>query len=96
LYVYVVPLPQERQRHAEGADNWQQSFYMPGKFDTGVATWYTWLNRFGQELPVMAHSITDLPPLMSRQQVLDRFEQHTKHCTKCQKVSGRVHDCAGC
>jgi hypothetical protein len=66
---------------------------MPGKFDTGVATWYTWLKRFGNQLPVMAKSITDLPPLMSRQQVLDRYEQHTKHCTKCQKVGCGVYDC---
>jgi len=66
---------------------------MPGTSDTGVSTWYTWLKRFGRELPGMAHSVTDLAPLMSRQQVLDRYEQHTKHCSKCQKVRSGLLGC---
>lgn len=82
----TLPMSQERQRLAAGPDNWRQDFYMPGTSDTGVTTWFTWLKRFGRELPVMARSVTDLPPLMSREQVLDRYEQHTKHCTKCQQV----------
>jgi hypothetical protein len=33
---------QERQLLAEGVAGWQQSYYMPGTSDTGVAAWRAW------------------------------------------------------
>lgn len=56
--------------------------------DTGVAAWRAWLQRYGSAMPLLPKQLSDLPPLMSRRQALDRFEQHTKHCPDCQKVRG--------
>lgn len=36
------------------------------------------MSRFGSALPVLPRSLEDLPPEMSRQQVLDRYHQHTQ------------------
>lgn len=78
--------PQERQLLAEGVNGWQQNYFMPGTSDTGVAAWRAWLQRYGSAMPLLPRKLEDLPPLMSRRQALDRFEQHTKHCPDCQKV----------
>ena len=61
---------------------------MPGTSDTGVAAWRAWLSRYGAAMPLLPRRPQDLPPLMSRREALDRFEQHTKHCPDCQRVSG--------
>jgi hypothetical protein len=79
-------LLQERQLLAEGTSGWQQSYYMPGTSDTGVAAWRSWLSKFGQAMPVLPRKLEDLPPLMDRRQSLDRYSQHTAHCPDCQKV----------
>jgi hypothetical protein len=77
---------QERQLLAEGVNSWQQNYFMPGTSDTGVAAWRAWLQRYGSAMPLLPKKLSDLPPLMSRRQALDRFEQHTKHCPDCMKV----------
>jgi len=59
---------------------WQQEYYMPANADTGVVAWRQWFQRFGQQEPT---SQLPAPPLLPREQVLDRFNQHTKHCVHC-------------
>lgn len=86
---YVLHV-QERQLLAEGVNTWQQNYFMPGTSDTGVAAWRAWLQRYGSAMPLLPRRLADLPPLMSRRQALDRFEQHTKHCPDCQKTLKRV------
>jgi hypothetical protein len=44
------------------------------------------LQRYGAAMPLLPRKPGDLPPLMSRREALDRFEQHTKHCPDCQRV----------
>jgi hypothetical protein len=58
------------------------------RWNTGVAAWRAWLQKYGSAMPLLPKQLSDLPPLMSRRQALDRFEQHTKHCPDCQKVRG--------
>lgn len=90
----VVTHKQERQLLAEGVNTWQQNYFMPGTSDTGVAAWRAWLQKFGAAMPLLPRRLEDLPPLMSRRQALDRYEQHTKHCPDCQKVccAGERHE----
>eukprot|EP00879_Flechtneria_rotunda_P013512 GHRR01014109.1.p1 GENE.GHRR01014109.1~~GHRR01014109.1.p1 ORF type:complete len:485 (+),score=156.42 GHRR01014109.1:529-1983(+) len=77
---------QERQLLAEGVAGWQQNYYMPGYSDTGVAAWRSWLQKYGNAMPVLPRKLSDLPPLMDRRQTLDRYHQHTQHCPDCQKA----------
>lgn len=56
---------------------------MPGSSDAAVLGWRKWLDTFGAALPTLPRSAADLPPLLPREQVLDRFNQHTKICPHC-------------
>lgn len=56
----------------------------------GVAAWRSWLNKYGCNMPLLPKTLDDLPPLMSRRESLDRFNQHTAHCPDCQKVRKRM------
>ncbi|KAF8073221.1 hypothetical protein HT031_000882 [Scenedesmus sp. PABB004] len=81
---------QERELLAEGAAGWQRAYYMPGTSDTGVAAWRSWLSRYGSAMPLLPRKLSDLPPLMSRRESLDRFGQHTAHCPDCHKALKRI------
>jgi pheophorbide a oxygenase len=76
--------------HSEAEGEWRRAYYMPGKFDTGVAAWRSWLERFGRKLPVLPRRLSDLPPLMEPRVVLDRWSQHTQHCLACQRTLKRI------
>ena len=34
--------------------------------------------------------LSDLPPLMTRREALDRLSQHTRHCPSCQRALKRI------
>jgi hypothetical protein len=51
---------------------------MPGSSDASVLALRKWLDTFGAALPTLPRSAADLPPLMPREVVLDRFKQHTE------------------
>jgi hypothetical protein len=76
--------------YGEAEGEWRRAYYMPGKFDTGVAAWRSWLERFGRKLPVLPRRLSDLPPLMEPRVVLDRWSQHTQHCPTCQRALKRI------
>ncbi|KAF6259816.1 pheophorbide a oxygenase [Scenedesmus sp. NREL 46B-D3] len=69
----------ERGDHA----SWSKQYYLPAAADAAVVSWRRWIDRFGSQLPVLPRGAHDLPPLMSREQVFDRYSQHTKHCPHC-------------
>ena len=44
------------------------------------------MDTFGRALPVLPKSAADLPPLLKREEVFNRYEQHTKHCPDCSRA----------
>lgn len=75
----------ERTLYERGDHNsWSKQYYMPAAADAAVVSWRKWIDKFGSNLPVLPKSAADLPPLMTREQVFDRYHQHTQHCPHCQ------------
>lgn len=69
----VACLVQERTLYARGNHaSWSKQYYMPATADTAVLAWRKWLDRFGDQLPVLPKTAADLPPLLPREQVFDR------------------------
>ncbi|GAX76051.1 hypothetical protein CEUSTIGMA_g3494.t1 [Chlamydomonas eustigma] len=80
---YMLHL-EERKLLARG-NNWSREYFMPANADTGVIAWRRWLRDFGGEVPTLR--ATDvMPDAMPREQVLDRYHQHTKNCKDCQQA----------
>ncbi|WIA44126.1 hypothetical protein OEZ86_010468 [Tetradesmus obliquus] len=69
----------ERGNHT----SWSRQYYMPAAADAAVMSWRKWIDKFGSNLPVLPSSAADLPPMMAREQVFDRYNQHTKDCPHC-------------
>ncbi|KAI8465279.1 MAG: pheophorbide a oxygenase [Monoraphidium minutum] len=69
---------------------WREAYFMPGASDTGVSSWRSWLDSYGRAFPLLPSSLADLPPQMTRRQVLDRFSQHTEHCPSCRSTLARI------
>lgn len=64
-----------------------QRVYLPAEADRGPAAFWTWLERFGGGGPfgvaTMARPIDPSRPGVPRRVLLDRFDQHTRHCKPC-------------
>lgn len=62
------------------ATKWQTAYFMPAKVDQAISAFRRYLDREG------ARCVTDgqvLPPTPPREQLLSRWEQHTKCCRHC-------------
>jgi len=60
-----------------------------------VISWRRWLDKFGSALPVLPKSAADIPPLLPREVVFDRYNQHTKNCPHCSAALRRATVAAG-
>lgn len=77
-------LSQERVLYERGDyTSWKRQYFMPGSSDAAVIALRKWLDSFGAALPTLPKSAADLPPLMPREEVMDRFKQHTEVCPHC-------------
>jgi hypothetical protein len=83
--VWLCLCLQERVFYSKGKGHgdWSRQYYMPATADVAVLAWRKWIDRFGMALPVLPKDVSDLPPVMPREQVFDRYNQHTKHCPHC-------------
>ncbi len=79
----LTRLPPLQERALAKSGGWRKAYFMPGTSDTAVASWCSWMGRFGRAMPLLTE---ELPPQMAREQALDRYTQHTVHCSTCQKV----------
>lgn len=65
---------QERTLYERGNHtSWSRQYYMPAAADAAVMSWRKWIDKFGSNLPVLPSSAADLPPMMAREQVFDRW-----------------------
>lgn len=79
---------QERIAEREAAQpggSWRKSYYMPTESDRIVTAWRQWLDRQGT--PEWAPGAAPAPTQpLPKAVLLDRYEQHTKHCPTCMKA----------
>ncbi|EFN58973.1 hypothetical protein CHLNCDRAFT_137587 [Chlorella variabilis] len=81
---------QERTVRQEG----RRSYFMPAAADRGVMLLHRWLDEYAgggpQYFPGPGAASSGMGAAaskpLSRQEVLDRYEQHTKHCPSCRQV----------
>jgi pheophorbide a oxygenase len=74
-------------RPGHGVD-WRRLYYMPASADLPVAAWRRWLDERGRSLQTLPHNARALglappPAPLSRAEIFDRYEQHTRHCPHC-------------
>ncbi len=62
-----------------GSEQYSKAFYLPTKADLYVSELRQWLNLFAAD-PFPGEQ---LPPALSKDQLLDRYHSHTKHCASC-------------
>ncbi|MEB3179269.1 MAG: Rieske 2Fe-2S domain-containing protein, partial [Nostocaceae cyanobacterium] len=71
---------------AGGGDKFAKAFYLPTKADAFVFQFRQWIQQFNAE-PFPGEA---LPPRLSKSQLLDRYNSHTKHCASCSKALANI------
>lgn len=72
---------QEKELAVDKKD-WKQKFFMPTNADALVTGFRVWIDRFTDNGPYQGRAQRSGRELTKRE-VLDRYEQHTKHCHIC-------------
>jgi phenylpropionate dioxygenase-like ring-hydroxylating dioxygenase large terminal subunit len=74
---------QERYLEADGGSvNFTQAFYLPTKADLFVVELRNWVNKYQAE----SFGGKSLPPLQSRESLLNRYHSHTENCASCRQA----------
>ena len=69
-----------------GSANFNKAFYLPTKADTYVSELRNWVNKYNAN-PFPGEI---LPPRLSKEELLDRYHSHTKHCGSCSKALANI------
>lgn len=59
--------------------------YLPTDADRFVTAYRKWIAQFGDPFPGQP-----LPPVQTREHLLDRYHSHTKHCKSCREALKRI------
>ncbi|CAL8465289.1 g4824 [Coccomyxa elongata] len=71
--------------------SWAQDYYLPARADGSVLGWRKWYHKQGAGGFWAASGRTPTPaPELMREQLLDRFHQHTQHCPSCSKALSQL------
>jgi len=84
--VYLLCLEHDvAEQQAAGRGGWRKYYFMPTAADTLVAMFRNWMDKTGKGGPFgPLHNAKGYGPLITDHRVLlNRFEQHTKHCKAC-------------
>ena len=74
---------QERYLAAKGGGhNYTKAFYLATKADLYVSELRQWVNLYHAD-PFPGQ---ELPPALSKEELLERYHSHTKHCASCSKA----------
>ncbi len=80
---------QERYLAAKGGfENFSKAFYLPTKADAYIFELRNWFNNY-QADPFPGES---LPPLLTKEQLLERYHSHTKKCSSCSKALANIQN----
>ncbi len=81
------PVLQDRKLEQKGRD-WRGAYMMPTQMDRAVTAFRRWLSEHAGPLQYDPRSSrAAVQQELSREQLLDRYNQHVKHCTVCSTVS---------
>ena len=72
--------------------NWKTAYKMPTSADRLVIEFRNWFDRYCDgKLPWNKVGVTDSPIIeTSREVLLDRYHQHTQHCSSCRQALNRI------
>ena len=85
----ISPPLQDRKLEQKGRD-WRGAYMMPTQMDRAVTAFRRWLSEHAGPLQYDPRSSrAAVQQELSREQLLDRYNQHVKHCTVCSTVSTR-------
>ena len=65
-----------------GGEQYSKAFYLPTKADLYVSELRQWVNLYYAD----PFPNQDLPALLSKEQLLDRYHSHTKNCASCSQA----------
>ena len=65
-----------------GGDNYSKAFYLPTKADLYVSELRQWVSLYHAD----PFPENELPPALSKEQLLDRYHSHTKNCASCSQA----------
>ncbi|MFS8008100.1 putative pheophorbide a oxygenase [Helianthus anomalus] len=75
---------QEEKLMEVGPSNWQKACFVPAKADTIVVAFRMWLKKYaGGQINWGTKFSGYLPPILSREQLMDRYWNHVVHCSSC-------------
>lgn len=66
------------------AETWSNAYYMPGESDRSIGAWRQWLAK--EEARCVDPEVELPPSPLSREELLNRWEQHTTHCRHCREA----------
>ena len=71
--------------------DWKTAYKMPTSADRLVIEFRNWFDRYcSGKLPWDEVGVTASPTVDSREVLLDRYHQHTQHCSSCKKALNRI------
>ena len=85
LYKQEDTLRNNNKNVSMGSWNITSDYYLPSRSDKSTTFFRLWLNRFMPTIPFLSSQDNDGGEL-SREQVLDRYEQHVSHCKYCKNA----------
>ncbi len=69
-----------------GIEKYNQAFYLPTKADLYVSELRQWVNLYHAD----PFPNRNLPPALPKEQLLDRFDSHTKNCASCSQALNTI------
>lgn len=78
---------QEQELRTRSIQDWSKYYFTPASLDSGVRALNTWMSKLAQPMPWGPGALpAENPAGQSREQLLDRYHAHTKHCPSCSLV----------
>jgi hypothetical protein len=65
--------------HYQGQERQRRNYFMPSPADRCIAAFRAWVSKYTDS------NEQQLPPVLSRSEMFDRWTQHTSHCIHCQR-----------
>lgn len=66
------------------SQDWSNSYFMPGESDRSISAWRAWLAKEGARCVDPENQLPPSP--MSREELLNRWDQHSAHCKHCREA----------
>ncbi|KAK9835403.1 hypothetical protein WJX81_007403 [Elliptochloris bilobata] len=88
---YLAKASQYAKERDPGGNTWAQDYYLPAGADKSAIAFRKWYHGRGAGGYVRAAGGTpSRPPQLTREQIMDRWHQHTAHCPSCSKALARA------